>query len=119
MTEPWFNENVFGALYGAVGGSLCGVIGGTLGGLAGWLAPKGKGRTWILGGMIAFMGLGLLNLAFGIFALVVGQPYGIWYGPLLLGVLCTVLPGCLLPVIRRRYQEAEERRLQAATLRQS
>ena len=31
MSEPWFNENTFGALYGSlvggIGGSLCGILG--------------------------------------------------------------------------------------------
>jgi hypothetical protein len=119
MSEPWFNENTFGALYGAIVGGGSGCIGGAIGGLAGWLAPQGKGRRWILGAMVALIVFGVANLALALVALVCGQPWGIWYGPFLLGVLFTVLVSCLLPVIRNRYQEAEQRRLEAENLRNS
>ena len=119
MSEPWFNEMWFGTLYGSiVGGGICGMGGGTLGGLIGYLAPQGKGRTVLLGAMKVFVLFGFLNLAFGLVALLAGQPYGIWYGPVLLGFLMPVLFGCLLPVARKRYAEAEQRRLQAESLRQ-
>ena len=117
MTEPWFDEITFGTMWGSIvgggGGSLCGLWGG----LVGWLAPQGKGRAWLLGAGWVFFGLGVLSLAFGLYALAAGQPYGIWYPLCLTGVLFTVLLGCLMPVARKRYAEAEERRLQAETFR--
>lgn len=119
MSEPWFNVATFGAWYGGlvggIGGSLCGVLGG----LAGMLAPQGKGRAFILGGMAFFACFGVANLLLGLVALLAGQPYGIWYGPLLCGLIFTVVVGSLIPVVRKRYREAEERRIQAEALRRS
>src|SRR5262245_1642159 len=117
MSEPWFNENTFGALWGAIAGGGGGSLGGLWGALVGTLAPQGKGRTWLLGAGWVFVGLGVLSLAFGLYALAVGQPYGIWYGPCLTGVIFIAVVGCLIPVARRRYAEAEARRLQAEDFR--
>jgi hypothetical protein len=117
MSQPWFDQAMFGALYGAIVGGVGGTLGGLLGALGGWLAPQGKGRNWILGGMWAFVVFGLANLALGGYALYDGQPYAIWYGPLLGGVIFTVVVGSLIPVMRFRYKQAEERRLQAENFR--
>lgn len=65
----------------------------------------------------AFIGLGVLSLTFGLYALAAGQPYGIWYGPVLTGALFAVLFSCLMPVVYKRYAEAEGRRVQAEEFR--
>jgi hypothetical protein len=117
MSQPWFDENLFGALWGGIGGGVGGSLGGLWGALVGILAPRGKGRGWVIPIGWAFFGLGLLSLAFGLYALVNGQPHGIWYGPVLTGVIFAVLIGCLMPVVYRRYAEAEARRLQAEEFR--
>ncbi|MFQ5506159.1 MAG: hypothetical protein ACE5F1_15405 [Planctomycetota bacterium] len=117
--EPWFDPNRFGAWYGSVAGGGGGVIGGTLGALGGWLAPKGKGRSFVIGGMFCMLVFGLANLAFGITALVLGQPYGIWYGGLLCGVIFTAVTASLIPVMNKRYRQAEQRRMEAEDLRRS
>jgi hypothetical protein len=57
-------------------------------------------------------------LAFGVAAWVSGQPYGIWYPCLLMGVVLTVVVGGLLPVVYLRYRQADERRLKAEEFRQ-
>ena len=120
MSDPWFPDpNMFGAIYGSVVGGVGGSLLGLLGAAAGTLAPQGKGRSWILGSMTAAVGLGVVQLAAGIVALATGQPYGIWYPLLLTGVIFTVVVGALLPVVRRRYDEAEQRRMQAESIRAS
>jgi hypothetical protein len=117
MTEPWFDPIRFGALYGAIGGSALGVLGGVLGAASGYLAPRGKWRSLILGAFAALLIIGILNLVVGLYALVSGQPYGIWYVLVLTGTILTVVMGALLPVVRKRYTEAEARRMGAAALR--
>jgi hypothetical protein len=117
MSQPWFDENMFGALWGSIVGGGGGTLGGLWGALIGTLAPRGKGRAWLIGIGWVFVGLGVLSLAFGLYALAAGQPYGIWYGPLLTGVMFTVVIGCLLPVVYKRYAEAEARRVQAEEFR--
>jgi hypothetical protein len=58
-------------------------------------------------------------LAVGGYALLSGQPYGIWYPMLLCGAIFTVVMGSLFPVVRHRYQEAEMRRITAESIRAS
>lgn len=117
MVEPWFDPNTFGAWFGAIVGGGIGICGGLLGALAGTLAPRGKAKGLILGAWYALIGLGAVMLCFGIYALAVGQPRGIWYGPILCGGIVVVTMGALLPVIRMRYREAEQRRIDADSVR--
>lgn len=117
MSEPWFDPNTFGAWYGAIAGGVGGAMGALIGTLGGTLAPRGIGRRWILGIMYFMVVAGVLQLVFGAYAWMAGQPYGIWYGPLLCGFIFTVVVGPLIPVLGQRYRQAEERRIAAAALR--
>ncbi len=117
MAAPWFDPNTFGMWFGSIAGGVGGSLGGILGALAGMLAPRGKGRPVVMGGFVVFLALGLASLAFGVVAIVNGQPYGIWYPPSLLGLILTLVMGGLLPVVRKRYAEAEARRLDASGIR--
>ncbi|HEY1376850.1 MAG TPA: hypothetical protein VGF55_08645 [Gemmataceae bacterium] len=117
MSQPWFDELTFGVWVGGVGGGLLGSLGGLWGAMIGMLAPRGKGRAVLIPVGWAFVGLGVVALAFGLYALVAGQPYGIWYGPLLVGVILTAVIGGLMPVVYKRYAEADARRMQAEEFR--
>jgi hypothetical protein len=119
MTEPWFDPIRFGALYGGIGGGLLGTLGGLLGAAAGTLAPKGKGRSFILGAFTLLMVIGISHLVLGLYALSVGQPYGIWYPLVLIGGVLTMLFAMLRPVVRKRYEEAEARKMEAAEFRRA
>jgi hypothetical protein len=112
MTEPWFDPN----LYSWIPGTLLGVAGGTLGGVAGALAPRGKARSLVLGLFAAAALVSFALLVTGLVALLVGQPYGVWYGLGLPGLIGSVLFVTLFPVLRARYREAETRRIHAADL---
>lgn len=115
---PWFSAET-GNLVGALGGAGIGIIGGTLGALAGTLVPKGKGRNLVLRGMLTMAVFGLISLITGVIALSGGQPYHVWYPMTMLGALLAGLFGGLTPLIRKRYQEVEARRLDADALRRS
>jgi hypothetical protein len=117
MAEPWFDPNHFGAYYGAIVGGGGGALIGVMGGVLGYCASRGVARRWVLGGMYLVVALGLLQLGFGGYAWLQGQPYGIWYPPLMCGVVYAGVMGGLIPVIRARYREAEGRRLEAGALR--
>ena len=119
MMEPWFDPIKFGALYGGIGGGLLGSLGGILGAVAGALAPKGKGRGFILGAFTFLTAVGAANLLLGIYAVIERQPYGIYYPLLLIGVILTAICGSLRPVVRKRYEEAERRKMDAAALSRS
>jgi hypothetical protein len=119
MTEPWFDPIRFGALYGGVGGGLLGGLGGILGAASGVLAPKGKGRSFILGAFLLLTLIGVANLGVGLYALFTGQPYGIWYPLVLIGAILTIVIGSLRPVVRKRYEEVEARKMEAAAFRRA
>ncbi len=111
--EPWFNPGLVGGL---VGGGV-GVMGAVYGSLVGVLAPRGKGRTFVMAMHWGAIALGAVFLMAGIGAAVAGQPYGVWYSLLLPGVILVVLMGAFTPVIKQRYRQAEHRRLQAEEFR--
>ena len=117
MVEPWFDPITFGSWFGAIAGGVGGTLCGCLGALTGVLAPKGRGRRVILGSMYLVVGIGLVLVLFGAVALVNGQPYAIWYGPIIAGTIFAIINGVLIPVVKRRYREAEERRVDAQSLR--
>ena len=113
VVEPWFNPGLAG---GILGGGV-GVLGAVYGTLVGVLAPRGQGRTFVMAMHWGAIALGAAFLVAGIGAAVSGQPYGVWYSLLLPGALLVVLMGCMTPVIKQRYRQAEHRRLQAEEFR--
>jgi uncharacterized membrane protein len=110
--EPWFDPNH----YAWIPGTAYGVLAVLMGVLAAWLAPRGRARHFMLrtwfGLWVAAIGL----LVVGAVALADRQPWGIWYGFLLPGVVGTLVVGANSLVLLRRYREAEERRLAARDL---
>jgi MFS family permease len=119
MSQPWCDPNTFGMMYGAIGGGVGGTLGGLLGAAAGYLAPRGKGRRFILGAMGLFVALGVSQLLLGFVAVSTGQPRGIWHPMLVCGFIVTIVIGCLIPVVRTRYAQAEQRRIDAEAIRRS
>ncbi len=111
MSDPWFDPS-----YAWLPGTFLGCTAGLVGGLAGWLAPRGRARTLILGSTWAFFILSAILLAAGVVGYVSGQPYGVWYGLGLAGLIGVVVIGFNLPPILGAYRRAEERRIQAHDL---
>jgi len=111
--EPWFDPGLAG---GFLGGGV-GVLGAVYGTVVGVLAPRGKGRTYVMAMHWGVMALGAVFLVAGIGAAFADQPYGVWYALLLPGVILLVLMGAFTPVIKQRYRQAEHRRLQAEEFR--
>jgi MFS family permease len=118
VSEAWMEPDTaikVGAFGGAILGSLCGIIGA----LAGILAPKGKAKKLVLGSMLIMALIGVGSLIFGIVAVSMGQPYGVWYPFFLIGAVLSFVSGPLIPVIKSRYRQADQRRLDAESLRRS
>ncbi len=115
MIEWWSYQT--SAWIGAIGGSGLGVLGGVLGTAASMLVSKGKGRAAVLGGLAVCACAGALTLVTGVVALGLGQPYHVYYPLLLLGGIASVVMGSLLPVMRTRYRQAEQRRMDANLMR--
>jgi peptidoglycan/LPS O-acetylase OafA/YrhL len=113
---PWFSNP--GAA-GGIAGAAVGVLGGGIyGPLVGICAPQGKAKGFVMGYHFALLGLGVVLLLTAIYALIVGQPYGIWFGLLMPGVLLVVLMSAFTPMVRMRYRQAEQRKLSAQEFRQ-
>jgi hypothetical protein len=111
MSEPWFDPT-----YAWLPGTLLGVLAGTVGGLAGWLAPKGKARGPIMGAFWLLLGASAVMLVAGTIGYVGGQPYGVWYGLGLAGLIGVLALGFNAPRLLKLYREAEERRIVAHDL---
>lgn len=116
---PWFEPATFGTYFGAIGGAAVGILGALLGSLGSVWANKGVHRTLVLGAMLALGVAGALLFLTGLAGLFLGQPYGVWYPLTLIGGMAALLFLGLRPVMRRRYDQAETRRMQAEELRRA
>jgi hypothetical protein len=112
MTEPWFDPN----RYAWIPGTVYGVAVGVLGAVAGVLAHRGRARQFVVNAWIAAWTVGLALAAAGIAALVNGQPWGVWFGFLLPGVIGVAVVGGNYFVIVKRYRDIERRRFAARDL---
>jgi len=112
MIAPWFDPNH----YAWIPGTAYGLVAGLMGGLVGWLVPRGRARNFIFRAWFTVWAIAVVLLIVGIVALVNGQPWGVWYGLLLPGVVGTLVVGANSLVILKRYREVEERRLAAKDL---
>lgn len=112
MTEPWFDPHH----YAWIPGTAYGLIAGLMGALVAWLAPRGRARSFVLRTWFAVWAIAVALLIVGTAALLNGQPWGVWYGLLLPGVIGTLVVGANSLVILKRYRDVEQRRLAAKDL---
>ena len=109
VTGSWWSAKQ-GAMVGASAGVFGGVI-GCFGGLLGCLAGFGKARKFVLTTTKVFIALGMLLTIAGIVAIACGQPFFVWYVFLLPGVMLTLIFSLNFPLIQRRYDDLEIRRM--------
>jgi hypothetical protein len=109
LAGTWWSNRQAG-LIGGIGGSVLGCGGALIGCLAG----LGRARRLVLGLTWGFIGLGVASLIAGVAALVLRQPYGVWYVLLLGGIIGTAVFGANLRTIRKRYDDLEVRRMTSA-----
>ncbi len=109
MSEPWFDA----IRYSWLPGTLLGVAGGVMGTLMGTLAPLGRGRVFLTGVMWTTTGVCAVLFCAGVAGLLMGQPFGVWYGLGLPGLLGTMIFGILTPLTSRVYQMVEQRKITA------
>lgn len=113
MNEPWISNP---GMVGGILGSTIGILGGIIGTLAGVFVPRGKAKKLTLCvNTFAFI-LSFISLVVGIVAYLSGQPYGIWYGFGLGGLLGTSGFGSGFWVILKRARDAELRKLMSEDL---
>jgi len=94
-------------------GGTAGAIFGCLGGLIGTLAGLGRARRLVVVLMWAILVFGIGSLLFGAVVLILGQPYGVYFPLLLLGVILSGVIGPQIPMVCRRYEQIELRRMAA------
>ena len=107
-SHNWWSGRVAG-LIGGIGGSVI----GCLGALIGCLAGTGKARRFVLSLTKILIGLGILLTLTGVVAVVLRQPYEVWYPLLLAGVVLASVLGINLRSIKKRYDDLEIRRMNA------
>ncbi|MCI0378792.1 MAG: hypothetical protein L0215_14385 [Gemmataceae bacterium] len=104
----WWSERSAGWL-GGLGGGFIGILGGTIGVLAGF----GKARRLVIGLCIFCIAIGATAVLVGVVAVLVGQPWHVYYPLLLGGGIAATVCGFNLPALMRRYQQMELRRMTA------
>ena len=113
MSEPWFDPN----MYSWVGGTLFGVIGGGIGGpLIGVNASKGKNKGLVFGFIYTMIAISITMLGVSIYAYASGQPYGVWYGIGLPGMIGVLIFPFLIPSVNASYKRAELKRMEMEEL---
>ena len=112
MIEAWFDPNH----YAWMPGTAFALIAGLMGGLVSWLVPRGRARRFILRAWLTMWAAAVALLIAGIAALLSGQPWGVWFGLLLPGVVGTLVVGANTLVILVTYRKVEGRRLAAKDL---
>jgi MFS family permease len=111
MIEPWFSNT-----YSFIPGVAVGMMGAVIGVLTGVLAPRGKYLQLLFTLYLLAIVASLVMLIAGAVALAAGQPYGVWYGLGLAGLIGVIVFGLTFGVARRRYQDSELRKMRAADL---
>ncbi len=114
--EPWFSN--MGMVGGLVGGGV-GVLGGLYGTLIGILAPRGKAKSFMFAFHWLMLAIGIAMIYLSVYALMTGQPYGVWYGLGLPGLIVTALMITFTPMLKKVYRAAEQRQLEAQEFLQS
>lgn len=115
-SPAWWDERSAGLIGGWLGGGV-GILGGVFGSLVGYCATRGKARSAVLSVQLAAIGLGLSLMLAALVALMLGQPFHVWFPLGLPGLITALVMAPLYPVVKARYQEAEQRKLAAAELR--
>jgi hypothetical protein len=100
MNTPWFDPNL-----AWIPGAALGIIGGLFGGTIGFLMPLSRLKKRLIGmkfikmAYFLFLGWSAAMLLAGIVAMISGQPYGIWYGLGLAGLIGVIVFGSLYSLI--------------------
>jgi cytochrome bd-type quinol oxidase subunit 1 len=106
MIHPWFDPNTQAWIPGVV----LGCISIVLAGLVVWLVPRGRAKSFIVGSWSTLWALAILLLAAGLVALFNRQPWAVWYGLMLPGVIGMFVLGGNLLIILKKYRDVAQHR---------
>ena len=94
-------------------GTILGPLLGMLGALVGVLSGRGRGKNVCLAICWATLTFGVVCLVTGMIALIMQQPYAVFFPLLLIGVIGTMVMGTVLPTIRQRFSDIELRKMES------
>jgi len=97
-------------------GAVEGVLGGAWGAAVGILAPQGRGRGILIPWGMLLLAASVGMLAAGLALLSMGLKWFIWETWLTTGALGSSVFFWCLRIARRRYEEAEMRRISASDI---
>ncbi|MFO1043504.1 MAG: hypothetical protein U0941_17095 [Planctomycetaceae bacterium] len=106
--SEWWNGQTAGWL-GGLGGTVIGILGAAIGVLAG----MGRAKKLILAMSALATVVGVFAVASGIYAVIIQQPYSVYYVLLMLGGYLTIGGMTCLIVIPYQFRMRELRRMQA------
>ena len=109
LNGGWWSDQTAG-LVGGIGGSLLGVF---LGCIVSPLMATGKARKFVCFALSAIAAGGVVTSLVGIIALVLQQPYGVYYPLLLIGGMSVFFGIGGLLMARQRYRQHDMRRISA------
>jgi uncharacterized membrane protein YqgA involved in biofilm formation len=112
--EQWFSSQTAGAIGGLIG-TVLGLTGVLIGCSCGICVRKGW-KKFMYSIFTLAIAASVLLLATGLVAVVIKQPYHVWYSFLLPGVIGTVIFSSLFPIVRKRFVEKELKQIQAKDL---
>lgn len=115
--DPWISEQSASVLGAAVGGGVGGILYGVIGGVCRVLAARGKARGFVLGYLAFLIVLGIAFLGFAVTAMVLDQPFHVWYIFALMGVVQLIVVPSILPSVKQQYRAFEQRRMDAQSVR--
>ena len=93
------------------------VLGALFGTLAGVCVPRGVAKGLVVGFGVFCLLLGGALVVTGVYALMVDQPYAIWFPFILTGSILEIVMISLLPAMILLYRKQEERQLEAEGFR--
>lgn len=97
---------------GWVGGSLGAGI-GVMGGVIGLLASRRAKRSLVMGMIISIGVIGAIALVLGVVALLLEQPYAVWYPLVLFGAISLFVDPFIWHSVRKQYEQQELGRIAA------
>ena len=102
----WFEPYMSGWI-GGIGGATIGTLASVWEIMAHKFASKTKYKKFIFVFFMAFVVTGVISLCVGIFALVTGQPYHVWYLFLFLGIFVPPIMTSRYMSVRKIYRQSE------------
>ena len=112
--QAWFDQQTAGMIGGIIG-CLVGGLGALFGCTANYCVTRGK-KKLVYGFFGVSISFGVILLIVGLIALLIKQPYHVWYPFLWSGLLMTILFSCFLPMMRNRFIQNEMRQMSAKDL---